>query len=161
MSAEVVVASADLERVVRLALRQFGLSRADAEAVERCRHPEPARPVPNPDGALIAIDRLEASVAEAEAAMSEYRARIEDYEAVVAKLEDELAERRAEEARKSGVSAPSAPSYRPGRPPYGFRWLHGALEPVEAEQANVTLIQRWRLQGWTLRQIAGELNKRG
>lgn len=48
-----------------------------------------------------------------------------------------------------------------GSTPYGFDLAGNQLVPHPAEQAVIATVKAWRTDGWSLRRIAGELNRRG
>lgn len=45
--------------------------------------------------------------------------------------------------------------------PYGFDRVGDYLRPNEQEQRTVRRVQAWRVEGWSLRRIANELNRQG
>lgn len=48
-----------------------------------------------------------------------------------------------------------------GSTPYGFDLVGNQLVPNPAEQAVIARVKAWRASGWSLRQIANELNRTG
>ena len=68
---------------------------------------------------------------------------------------------RFSERVKTDISMKKSNLFLYGITPFGFEADGNQLIPISAEQETVRMVKEWREQGWTLREIANELNHRG